>query len=363
MNAATQPNGTGQHDEQTDDHGELLDKIIERTSQKLDAREAAFMETQLDTAYKRPRSIKNFIQRATEMATLDEQTAASCTYSVPRGGKKIQGPSVRLVEICALAWGNLHVDSRVVEIGDKFVKAGATCWDMQTNNRMGQEIARNITNKSGGRFTDDMIIVTLNAAMSIALRNAILRVIPRSYVEMIRMKAVEVVRGDVRTLTKRRDDCVKHWGTQGIDLPRLLAALGRASIDEIDLDDIVTLRGFDTAIKSGEAKIDECFPPLTKPVNSLPTGREKLAKPEPDKAPELPADKAPEPLAEPAGKQPEDNAALEREDALLRIREGLKEKTLTEKTACGWIKPPLAKLDNATAEQLQAIEAELAKRT
>ena len=60
-----------------------------------------------------PRSVKAFAAAAEAMATLTQQTAAECSYVVPRDGKQIVGPSVRLAEICASAWGNIDFGSRI----------------------------------------------------------------------------------------------------------------------------------------------------------------------------------------------------------------------------------------------------------
>ena len=62
----------------------------------------AEIDVQISTAKAFPRSLTMFIQKATSMATLTEEIAASCSYALPRGGKNLEGPSVRLAEIvCA----------------------------------------------------------------------------------------------------------------------------------------------------------------------------------------------------------------------------------------------------------------------
>src|SRR6185436_5227396 len=109
-----------------------------------------------------------------------------------------------------MAWGHIYTEARIVEIGDKFLVCAGTCWDMQNNVRMGQEVRRRITTKTGKTFSDDMIITTANAAMSIALRNAILRVIPRAFAEIIRQRALKIVRGDEKTLGARRVAMIQH---------------------------------------------------------------------------------------------------------------------------------------------------------
>ena len=49
------------------------------------------------------------------MATIDAEVAGSCFYKLSRGGKTIEGPSVRLAEIVASAWGNLKFGARIID--------------------------------------------------------------------------------------------------------------------------------------------------------------------------------------------------------------------------------------------------------
>jgi hypothetical protein len=64
---------------------------------------------QLDAAHKYPRKRSAFMREAIEISTATKEIAESCMYALPRGGKTIAGPSVRLAEIMASAYGNLHV--------------------------------------------------------------------------------------------------------------------------------------------------------------------------------------------------------------------------------------------------------------
>ena len=81
------------------------------------------VEAQLDAAHKYRRSIGAFLREAQTLATLTRPVAESCIYSVPRDGKVIAGPSVRLAEICASAYGNLHLGARIIDVEDKEVVA------------------------------------------------------------------------------------------------------------------------------------------------------------------------------------------------------------------------------------------------
>lgn len=221
------------------------------------------VEAQLDAAHRYPRQVRRFLNEAMSLATLDQEIAMSCIYSLPRGGKPITGPSIRLAEICASAYGNLHVGARVVAIEEKEVVAQGVTWDLEKNLRATIEVRRRITKKDGKRFDDDMITVTGNAAASIGLRNAIFRVIPKAYVNMVYEKAKEVAMGKASTLGAKRQTVIERLVKMGALQDRILAKIGRPTIEEVTLDDLELLIGIGTAIKNGDILADEAFPAVS----------------------------------------------------------------------------------------------------
>lgn len=220
----------------------------------------AEIDMQVATAKKYPRNVKHFRARALALATQDEDTAASCFYSIPRAGKRIEGPGVRLAEIVASGWGNLRAKTRVTGVDEKWVYAEAVAWDLETNVAISCETRRRITDKYGKRYKDDMIGVTANAASSIALRNAIFKIVPRAHVDLIYLECREVAIGKQETMVQRRAKLVSYYDKMGIDEERLLAAVKKLSIEQVDKDDLIMLRGMATAIKDGDLDIDEAFP-------------------------------------------------------------------------------------------------------
>ena len=218
------------------------------------------VEAQLDAAHKYPRSVRSFLNEAITLATLDKEVAMSCLYAVPRAGKVISGPSVRLAEICASAYGNLHMGARIIGADDKVVTAQGVCLDLEKNNRITIEVQRRITSSRGDRFNDDMIGVTGNAAASIGLRNAIFRVIPKAYVNAVYAKAREVSVGNAHTLRDTREKVFERLVKTGVTRERALYRVSRASIEDVTLDDVEILIGLGTALKNDNGSIDELFP-------------------------------------------------------------------------------------------------------
>jgi hypothetical protein len=223
------------------------------------------VEAQLDAAHRYPRSIKRFLDDALTLATHSQEIAESCLFALPRDGKMITGPSVRLAEICASAYGNLHYGGRVVDDDDKFVTAQGGAWDLQKNTRVTIETRRRITNRAGKRYNDDMVAMTGNAASSIAMRNAIFRVIPRALVDQVYAKVRKVAVGDAQTLIARRDEVIARLLKRGVPTDRVLARLDKKGIEDIGLEELEMLIGLGTAIKNGDTSIDEAFPVASVP--------------------------------------------------------------------------------------------------
>lgn len=251
---------------------------------------------QLDAAHRYRRSVSRFLHEAISMATISVEIAESCIYSLPRGGKMITGPSVRLAEICASAYGNLQIGARVVDTEEKHVVAQGAAWDMERNLRCTIEVKRRITGKNGRRYDDDMITVTGNAAASIALRNAIFRVVPRAYIDGVYEKARQVAVGDAKTLGERREVLLQRFEKLGVTRDRVFARLEKRGIDDLDLEDLSMLIGLGTAIKSGDMTIEAAFP-LDAPAPAPPEQdgrRMKLGKDK--RQPDAPAE---QPMREP----------------------------------------------------------------
>jgi hypothetical protein len=217
------------------------------------------IDIQIVTARRFPRSIRTFRDRAMEMATLTEDVAESCFYALPRDGKTVEGPSARLAEIVASAWGHMRIEGRVVGEDDRFVTARGTAWDLESNVAIAYEVRRRVTDKQARKFKDDMVGVTANAATSIALRNAVFKVVPSSYWRPIYQECRRVAVGDASTLADRRVKMLAYFQKMGVPEPRVLAQLGVKGVEDITLDHLATLKGLATAIKEGETTVDDAF--------------------------------------------------------------------------------------------------------
>jgi hypothetical protein len=258
---------------------------------------------QLDAAHRWPRSVTRFLRDATTLATYSREVAERCMYSVPRGGKMITGKSIRLAEICASCWGNLHTGARVIDVTETTVISQAISWDLERNSRFTIEASRGILDKRGDRYNEDMIRVTGMAAISVAMRNAIFRAIPAAFVDPIYAKAKAVAVGDIKTLAAKRDEWLASLARLGVTPERLFAKLGIPGEADFTQDHLIILIGTKNAIETGELDIDAAFPPVaaaphvTIGVGPAHPGAPAVAPPAPASS-AAPAAAAPTPVAE-----------------------------------------------------------------
>jgi hypothetical protein len=233
-------------------------KIIEGES-SLSLITKAEIDIQISTAKAFPRSNKMFLDKALSMATLNEDIAGSCAYALPRGGKALEGPSVRLAEIVCASYGNIRAGARVIANDGKTITAQGVCHDLESNYCVTVEVKRKITDKYGKTYNEDMQVVTGNAACAIAYRNAVFKVVPSALVNDIYEKAKEVAKGTAETLVQRRDKAVKYFKDLGVTEKQICEVLEVKKIEDIDLDKLSTLRGMATLIKNGESTIKDLF--------------------------------------------------------------------------------------------------------
>lgn len=238
------------------------------------------IEAQINRAQQFPRSPSRVQNNIHGLVMLDEETAAECVYALPRGGKPIKGASVRFAEIVASQYGNCHVGSRVVAV-DKFEKvviAEGVFIDYETGLRVTEQTQRRIVDRSGKLFNDDMIVVTGNAARSIAMRNAVLKGVPKPLWRKAYEAAERVIAGDVKTLSVRRGDAIKAFAAFGITPDQIFAALEVEGLDDLGLEQIGTLTAMFRAIKAGEQTVEDFFPAKTDPAKAKEAAKGTAAK-------------------------------------------------------------------------------------
>ena len=242
-----------------------MSDIIEiRQADMLQAINRAEIDIQISTAKQYPRDINAVLNKIETYATMDKETAEECFYVLRREDKQgnqniIEGLSVRMAEIIAGAWGNLRVQARIIGNDGRQITAQAVCHDLETNVAVSKEVKRSILTKKGHTFSEEMQVVTGNAASSIAFRNAVLAVIPKAVTKKVINHVKLVSLGQAIDLETSRKNCLTNLAKAGVNEKMVLFYLGKNSVADIDQEAIFVLRGTWNAIKEGTASVQECF--------------------------------------------------------------------------------------------------------
>ncbi len=243
----------------------MENEVIEvKQADVLQAIDRAEIDIQIATAKQYPRDIHKVLNTIATYATMDQETAEDCFYILRRHNQYgedtiIEGLSVRMAEIIAGAWGNLRVATRIIGNDGRMITAQAICHDLETNLAVSKEVKRRITNKQGKTFSEDMQVVTGNAAASIAFRNAVLTVIPKAVTKKIVNEVKKVALGKSLDLETSRQKMIEYFGKLGVDQEHLFAYLGIDSISKIDKEMVFELRATANAIKEGTTTVNETF--------------------------------------------------------------------------------------------------------
>lgn len=241
--------------------GQVVEREFSPDVGALGAVVSAEVDKQIATAKRFPRSVTKFQSEAISLVSLNEEMAESCVYAIPRDGKTIEGPSARFAEVVLYSWGNCRAAARVVSEEGDFVTAQGIYWDQEKNTTIGYEVKRRIVDSRGKRYKPDMIGVTANAACSIALRNAILKGIPKAIWAPAYDKARATIMGDFETLANRRTAALASFQKFGVKPEQIFEKLDVKGEEDISLEHILTLRGLLTAIREGDTTVEETFAP------------------------------------------------------------------------------------------------------
>jgi hypothetical protein len=287
-------------------------EIIEvKQADMLTAINRAEVDIQIATAKQYPRDVNAVLNKIATYATMDRETAEDCFYVLRRKDANgqdavIEGLSVRMAEIIAGAWGNLRVQTRIIGNDGRMITAQAVCHDLETNFAVSKEVKRSIVTKKGYTYSQDMQVVTGNAAASIALRNAVLTVIPKAVTKRIINEVRKVALGQSIDLETSRQNIIAYFGKMGVTQQQILDHLGIKDLKEIDQQAVFELRGTANAIKEGTTTVQETFVRPVAEAKKQAEG-EKVAKTAQDKAAAAIAQATGEqaPTVAPAGVDPE----------------------------------------------------------
>lgn len=192
--------------------------------------------------------------------------AEAAVYSYPRGGSRIQGPSIRLAEVLAQKWGN--IDAGIIELtrGRGYSEMMAYAWDMETNTRITRTFQvphvrfskqHGNTDLSGGDPRDIYELTANQGARR--LRACILAVIPGHVVDKAMEQIDKTLAGaSDEPLADRALKIVEAFKTYGVDLAMIEARLGH-KLEALSEPELVDLRKIFNALRDGMSKREDWF--------------------------------------------------------------------------------------------------------
>lgn len=238
-------------------------QVIDAGLEVFEAQERASIDSQVATAKRYPRNLKSVRDNSIAIACMDKETAESCRYAKPVGGKNVTGPSVHLARIVCQQYGNIRVQQRIKQITEKVIVAEAVAFDMETNYAVCVEARRSIIDKKGNRYKESVIETNAMGILAIAERNAVLKVIPKAIIDNVYKEAFKTANGDLSDNAKlliAREKAIEFFKNEyGATESDVINALGLKTKEAITAENIADLRGYMQSLKDKELTPEELF--------------------------------------------------------------------------------------------------------
>jgi hypothetical protein len=189
--------------------------------------------------------------------------ADSALYSYPKGGQTVTGPSIRLAEALAMAWGNLDFGIVELEQRDGESEMMAYAWDLETNTKQTKvfQVRHERHTRQGTKALDDprdIYELTANQGAR-RLRACILGVIPGDVVEAAVNRCEETMRtGAKEPLADRVRKMVSAFSDLGVTSAMVEKRLGH-KLDSTSETELVGLRKVYQSLRDGMASAEQFF--------------------------------------------------------------------------------------------------------
>ena len=226
------------------------------------ARESQEVQAMVVSAKRFPRNQIEAMDRILNACTRPT-LAEGAIYSYPRGGEKVEGPSIRLAEAMAQAWGNIEFGIRELsqENGESTVEAFA--WDLETNTRqvkVFQVPHKRFTKKYGAKDLVDprdiYELVANNGARR--LRACILGILPGDVIESAVQQCQKTLQTSADVTPEGLKKMVDAFGTLGVT-DEMIKTFCQCKIEAIPAAQVVRLKKIFASIRDGMSNISDWF--------------------------------------------------------------------------------------------------------
>lgn len=239
----------------------LTTKIHELAETRDDFRAVAETRTALTLAKEFPRDIEEFESKVKAMCS-DPSFAEKAVFKRPMGSSVIEGPSIRLAEALAVAYGNIDYGMKILNQTKMHTDYEVVCFDKEANIRVVRQGRvshwRQVKKHRDGGYNEtrpNMIADMVNADAAKKMRNCILQVIPRPYIDMALEQCQKAVLGDIKNFD--RDRMLKAFSGLGVEE----SDIGKKyNIKSLSNEDILELKRDFYAIKEEGVPAEEVFP-------------------------------------------------------------------------------------------------------
>lgn len=189
--------------------------------------------------------------------------AEKATYSYPRAGETISGPTIRLAEELARCWGNLDFGVKELSQKEGESEMQAYCWDMETNVISSQTfVVHHVkdTRKGVKQLTDQRDIYENNANLAgRRLRARILAILPPDLIEAAVIECKKTLAGvNEAPISDRIKKMVVAFEKFGVKVEAIEKRLDR-KIETMTVDDIAEYIGIYNSLKDGMSSISDWF--------------------------------------------------------------------------------------------------------
>jgi hypothetical protein len=232
-------------------------------AQSSSSREMEEVKGQIFMAKQFPRNVFEAEKRILDSCKR-ESLAKVAVYQYPRGGSKVEGPSIRLAEVLAQNWGNLAFGVKELEQRPGESVAMAYAWDLETNVRQEKIFTVPHSMKAKGKIKklDDPRDIYEKVANdgSRRVRACILGVIPGDIVEKALEQCSETLRGNNNgPLKDRIANALKTFKEKYRVTQTMIEDKFGYNADAFTEYDYVELIKIFNSLKDGMSKVDDWF--------------------------------------------------------------------------------------------------------
>lgn len=229
------------------------------------ARTLAEIQGALTVAAARPRNVNDAIDRIMT-ACQRARLAENATYQYSKGGQSITGPSIRLMEAIAGAWGNITFGFRELSQSHGESTVEAFAWDLETNTKRTVTFVvphRMKTGNSYKQLIDPREIYEYVANQSQRrVRSCLENVIPRDIVEDAVDECGRTLSAKVEVTPDTIKKMVLHFHKEyGVSKAQIEQRLQRR-IESMTPANMIAMRRIVTSLKDGVAEPSDFFKPV-----------------------------------------------------------------------------------------------------